>query len=296
MFRRLVFVFTHHSPRATRHSLAAVALAAFALLSQMGALHAQGLIVRLPKDGSWVRYEGNVKQDEFRPDDPLGNIQMEWIQHLTIKSVGSEQAVYHGKQVPCRWIEIKIVTGKPSESGVEAGPVGERIYKILVPEERVVGDIADGAKIPFSFLDIVKGYRKTGSGPATPIPLARGSEGAFQVYPLIGPLMHYDAIEAVGGEPEQMQFSSGAVKTKKFKARRVIESPTTRTTNEAEFWECDGDAIPFGLAKWTAKTTVDNKDSTAPRANAFKPATQVTVEMSAHESGTGAKSEIAATP
>ena len=108
--------------------------------------------------------------------------------------------------------------------------------------------------------------------------------------------MHFDAIEAVGGGPEQVQSAGGAVKVKKFKARRAIESLTTRTTTEAEFWECDGDIIPFGLAKWTAKTTVEKKDSTATRANAFKPATQVNVEMSAHESGTGAKSEIAAAP
>ncbi len=112
------------------------------------AAEAQGLIVRLPKDGAWVRFEGTVKQVEFRPDAPEGDISMEWIEHLTIKSVGREQAVFHGKQVPCRWIEIKVVTGKPSESGVEAGPVGERIYKILVPEERVTGAVADGDKIP----------------------------------------------------------------------------------------------------------------------------------------------------
>jgi hypothetical protein len=294
MSRRVVLEFTRHSPLATRRWLLSIGLAVFALSSQSGLANAQGLIVRLPKDGSWVRYEGNVKQVEFRPDAPEGDIQMEWIQHLTIKSVGTEQALYHGKQVPCRWIEIKIVTGKPSESGVEAGPVGERIYKILVPEERVVGDVADGAKIPFSFLDIVKGFRKTGAGPATAIPLTRGSEGAFQVYPLVGPLMHFDAIEAVGGGPEQVQFAAGTVKAKKFKARRAIESPTTRTTTDAEFWECDSDTVPFGLVKWTAKTTVEKKDSTAARANAFKPATQVSVEMSAHEAGTGAKSEIAA--
>jgi hypothetical protein len=114
MFRQFAFVFTRHSLRATPRSFVAVALTAFALFSQIGALNAQGLIVRLPKDGSWVRYEGNVKQVEFRPEAPEGNIQMEWIQHLTIKSVGREQALYHGKQVPCRWVEIKIVTGKPS--------------------------------------------------------------------------------------------------------------------------------------------------------------------------------------
>jgi hypothetical protein len=297
MFRSRFVVFTRHSPLTTRRSwLTVSAFALFFAGVLGGAADAQGLIIRLPKDGDWVRFEGNVKQVEFRPDAPEGDISMEWIQHLTIKSVGKEQALYHGKQVPCRWIEIKIVTGKPSESGVEAGPVGERIYKVLVPEERVIGGVADGDKIPFSFLDIVKGFRKMGSGPASPIPLAQGSEGAFQVYPLIGPLMHYDVIEAAGGAPEQVQVPRGGVKARKFKARRAIESPNVRTTNEAEFWQCDGDTIPFGLARWTTKTTIDKKDSAASRTTAFKPATQVSVDMSAHEWGTGAKSELATGP
>ncbi len=98
----------------------------------------------------------------------------------TDHQVGRERIrpCFNGKQVPCRWIEIKVLTGKPSESGVEPGPVGERIYKILVPEERVVGDVADGEKIPFSFLDIVKGFRKM-AATMTPIPLGpRRPEGA----------------------------------------------------------------------------------------------------------------------
>jgi hypothetical protein len=252
-------------------------------------VRAQGLILNLPKDGAWVRFEGTVKQVEFRPEAPEGDISMEWIEHLTIKSVGREEAVYNGKKVPCRWVEIKILTGKPSESGVETGPVGERIYKLLIPEVRVLGAVADAGKIPFSFLDIVKGYRKI-AGNVTPIPLAGGGEGAFQAYPLVGPLMHFDSIEPAGDE--QVQAPGGAIKAQKFKARRAIESPTVRTTCEAEFLRCDPEAIPFALAKWTTKTTIECKDSTAARSTAFKPATQVNVEMAAHEWGTGAKSEI----
>jgi len=192
----------------SRCGLIALACAGFFAGTLDQAAEAQGLIVRLPKDGAWVRFEGTVKQVEFRPDAPEGDISMEWIEHLTIKSVGREQALYHGKQVPCRWIEIKAVTGKPSESGVEAGPVGERLYKILVPEERVVGAVADGEKIPFSFLDIIKGFRKIG-GTVTPLPLTRGSEGAFQAYPLVGPLMHYDTMEATGSAAEEVQVPGG---------------------------------------------------------------------------------------
>ena len=216
------------------------------------AARAQGPIPNLPKDGAWVRFEGTVKQVEFRPEAPEGDISMEWIQHLTLKSVGREQAVYNGKQVPCRWVEIKVLTGKPSESGVDTGPVGERIYKILVPEVRVWATVADAERFPFSFLDIVKGYRKI-AGNVTPIPLAGGGEGAFQAYPLVGPLMHFDTIEPAGGD-EQVQVPGGAIKAKKFKARRVIESPTVRTTYEAEFWRCGPEAIPFGTRQ------VDHED------------------------------------
>jgi hypothetical protein len=229
---------------------------------------AQGLIVRLPKDGAWVRFEGTVKQLELRPEAPEGDIPMEWIQHLTIKSVGRETAPFRGKQVPCRWIEIKVVTGKAGEAGVEAGPVGERLYKVLVPEERVIGQVADRDNVPFSFLDIVKGFRKMG-GEVTPLPA-----GSLQVVPLIAPLMHYDAVKAT-----------------RFKAKRVIESPTLRTTNEAEIWRCDSETIPFGLARWSVKISVEKKDSAQPRST-FKPVTQTTIEMSAHESGSGAKSEL----
>lgn len=251
----------------------------------------QGLILSLPKDGAWVRFEGTVKQVELRPDAPEGDISMDWIEHLTIKSVGSEEAVFKGRRTACRWIEIKVVTGKPSESGVEAGPVGERIYKILVPEPRVVGVVDDGEKIPFSFLDIVKGVRKIGNA-VTPIPLSDTSGGAFQVFPLISPLMHYEKMEASGSGEEEIRVAGGAVRTRKFKAKRVIESPTLRTTNEAEIWRCQNNEVPFGLVRWTTKTSVEKKDSTAPRSK-FKAATQSTVEMSAHESGNGAKSEIA---
>ena len=271
----------------------AICVLAWAVLTICGfelQAHGQGLIAQLPKDGAWVRFEGTVKQVELRPDAPEGDISMEWIQHLTLKSVGGEKAQFHGKQVPCRWIEIKVLVGKASEAGVDPGPVGERIYKILVPEERVMGDVADAGKIPFSYLDIVKGFRKVGAT-VSPIPLAGRNDGAFQVFPLVCSLMHYDVVEAAGG-PEKVQFPGGSVSARKFKAHRVIESPTLRTTTDAEMWRCDGQSIPFGLAKWTTKTALDRKDDAGAR-TAFKPSTQVTVEMAAHEWGTGAKSELA---
>jgi hypothetical protein len=271
-----------------RNRVWALSLAAIGILGSMTSAIAQGLIVNLPKkDGAWVRFEGTVKQTEFRPDAAEGDITMEWIEQLTIKSVGSETATFHGKQVPCRWIEIKIVTGKSSESGIDTGPVGERIYKVLVPEERVIGQLADGDKIPLSFLDVIKGFRKTG-GKVTAVPA-----GSLQVFPLIAPVMHYEAVEVAGNENDNVTLPGGAVKTQKFKAKRSIESATERSVNEAEVWRGDGSTVPFGLVRWTVKTLLERKDSTAPR-QAYKPVTQTTVEMTAHEWGTGAKSEVSA--
>ncbi len=256
------------------------------VLSSLPSAKAQGLIVNLPKkEGAWVRFEGTVKQVEFRPDAAEGDITMDWIQQLTIKSVGTETATFRGKQVPCRWIEIKIVTGKPSESGVESGPVGERIYRVLVPEERVVGELADRDRIPLSFLDVIKGFRKTG-GQVTPIP-----PGGLQVFPLIAPVMHYEAVEVGGHETEDVTLPGGAVKTKKYKAKRTIESPTDRSVNDAEIWRGDGSTVPFGIVRWTVKSLLERKDSTSPR-QGYKPVTQTSVEMTAHEWGTGAKSEV----
>lgn len=252
------------------------------------AAQAQGVLWNLPADGSWVRYEGTCKQVELRPNSTEGDIPLEWIQHLTIKSVGSEEAEFRGEKVPCRWIELKVVTGRASEAGVDPGPVGARIFKVLVPEKRVVGKTADDGKIPVSFIDIVKGYRKYGDGEVKPI-----EAKALQVYPLLALVMHYHAVEPEGSEPVDPQIPLGDVQTQKFKATSKMESPTTRTTNEAEIWLStpDDKKIPFGLAKWMIKITRESKDSSEPR-SAFKAASEVTAEMSAHEVGDGAQSEL----
>lgn len=259
-----------------------------ALLLPAASASAQGLLWNLPADGSWVRYEGTYKQVDFRPNATEGDIALEWIQHLTIKSVGSETAEFKGEKIPCRWIELKVVTGRASEAGVDPGPVGARIFKVLVPERRVVGKTVDDGKIPVSFIDVVKGYRKYGDGEVKPI-----EAKALQVYPLIALVMHYQKVEPDGADPVDPQIPLGAVQTRKFKASSKVESPTSRTTSEAQMWLTvpEEKKIPFGLAKWTIKTTREAKDSSEPR-TAFKAVSEVTAEMSAHEVGEGAQSEI----
>ena len=147
----------------TRWFTTAVVLLSFLAVAPHPQANAQGVVWKLPEDGTWVRYEGNYKQIETRASSGQADLEIEWIQHLTIKSVGKQEAEFEGKTVPCRWLELKIQTGKKSEAGINPGPVGQTIYKVLVPEHRVVGKLKDEETIPVSYLSIVKGYRKEGA-------------------------------------------------------------------------------------------------------------------------------------
>ena len=77
-----------------------------------GPVSAQGLIFNLPEDGKAVEYEGTLTQSTG-PDDQAP---LQWTCELSIKSVGKEEAEFDGKVQPCRWLEIKTLTGKAGAS------------------------------------------------------------------------------------------------------------------------------------------------------------------------------------
>lgn len=245
--------------------------------------NAQGLIWKLPADGTWIRYEGTYQQIETRSNTGGTDLTIQWIQHLTIKSIGSLEAEFEGKTVPCRWLEFKVQTGKKSEKGIDPGPVGASIYKVLVPESRVIGKLADDETIPVSFLPIVKGYRKEGDKPVEEM-----TGSVFQIYPKVARFMHYKTLEK-DGEPEPLDLATGPVTAQKWKGKYEAENSQGHTVQEAEIWRSDD--IPFGLAQWTVKQTMERKGNNEPR-SAFKQVAQSLVEMKALESGTDAKSEI----
>lgn len=254
----------------------------FALLSGQPA-NAQGLIWKLPADGTWLRYEGTYQQIETRSTTGGTDLTIQWIQHLTIKSVGQQEAEFEGKTVPCRWLEFKVQTGKKSEAGINPGPVGASIYKILVPENRVIGKLADDETIPVSFLPIVKGYRKDGEKPVEEM-----TGSVFQIYPKVALIRHYTTLEKEG-EPEPLDVGVGSTTAQKWKGKYEAENSQNHTVQEAELWRSDD--VPFGLAQWTVKLTMERKGSNEAR-SAFKQVAQTLVEMKALETGTDAKSEI----
>jgi len=268
-------------------------LAVCAVLAAFGgatsSLCAQGLIWNLPEDGTWIRYEGTYKQVEIRPDSAEGNLNIEWIRHLTLKSVGRETAEYEGKEVPCRWIEIKVQTGKPSETGIDSGRIGERvnprIYKVLIPEAAVTGKLRDEQNIPVAFLPIVRGYKKIGDNDPEEI-----RTKVLHVYPSICLIRHFEELKPDPNGPEDPDVGIGPVTATKYTGKFTLESPTVRSVHETQLWVSK--QVPFGLARWTVKIHQERKATNEPR-SAFRPAVEVEVSMKAQETGTNAKSELA---
>lgn len=260
-----------------------IALVIGLCLSVAAPADAQGLIWKLPADGTWIRYEGTYQQIETRSNTGGTDLTIQWIQHLTIKSVGQQEAEFEGKTVPCRWLEFKVQTGKKSEAGINPGPVGAAIYKVLVPEHRVIGKLADDETIPVSFLPIVKGYRKDGEKPVEEM-----TGSVFQIFPKVALIRHYNTLEK-DGEPESLDLGIGSVTAQKWKGKHEAENLQNHTVHEAELWRSD--EVPFGLAQWNVKLSMERKGSNEPR-SAFKQESQTLVEMKALETGTDAKSEI----
>ncbi len=229
---------------------------------------AQGLIWKLPEDGSWVRYEGSYKQVEARPDSTQGNLEIEWIRHVTI-----------------RWIEFKIQTGKIDQGAINTGTVGERIYKVLVPEDAVLGTISDREGLPVSYLPIVEGWRKTNDADPTPMQI---KSGVLQVYPMISLIRHYKSMEEQTAA-ETVPVGMNDVSAKVMRGSLEQESLTHRILHESTLYRSD--EVPFGLARWTVKISSERKADVEPR-TAFKFASEITVEMNAREIGTDAPSEL----
>ena len=242
---------------------------------------AQGLIFNLPEDGTAVEYEGTLTQ-ATGPDDqePLS-----WTCELSIKSVGSEDAEYNGLVQPCRWIEIKTLTGKAGAAGIDPGPVGARIYKVLVPESKIMDDSVDADNVPNDMLPIVRGFRRLGEEAVKEI-----KTPALRIYPTISLLTNYDNPEviATNSQPE-VTLQGPPITAKQLKGKMVMERAESRSTNEGEYWVSKD--VPFGLARWVVSVTREEKESTAPRAD-FRVVNIVSVDMKLKRQRSDVESEL----
>lgn len=247
--------------------------------------HAQGLISNLPEDGTGVEYEGEVVQEMERSELAEGRETLTWRRELTIKSVGREDAEFDGEVQPCRWIEIKVITGTAQASGIDAGPVGARIYKVLIPESKVIDAAADADGIPNSVLPIVRGFRRLGEEAVEKI----NSRGLV-VYPTLCLLANYEAPTVVSrSEPFESVGGRESFDSRHMKGRTVRERSDSRSTNEAEFWVSAD--VPFGLAGWSVRVVRESKGSTEQRGT-FKQVSSVACDMKVREIIRAVESEL----
>lgn len=255
------------------------------LLGNCVAARADGVIWRLPPDGTWLRMEGTYAQTEIRPETTTGKLEIDpWIERVWIKSVGEEQAEFQGETVACRWLEIKVERGREREGKIDTGLTGLEIYKVLVPTTKVEFEPQDAEGVPVSFLPVIKGYRKLGKAPPKEM-----SEPALQLYPMAVLTGYYRAetIVATGEDPE---VGIGPIEADKMEARITIERLSGRTIQETTVWRSKD--VPFGIARYTAKILRETKDERQSR-DQFRPAAEVLVDLRAQETGDNAQSELA---
>ncbi|MCP4786161.1 MAG: hypothetical protein GY903_33425 [Fuerstiella sp.] len=234
---------------------------------------AQGLIFHLPEDGTGVEYEGEIIQENVRPDIADGKETLKWSREISIKSVGREEAEFEGTVQPCRWIEIKVVTGDPGAAGIDPGPVGARIYKVLVPESKVLDTALDGDSVPNVMLPIVKGHWRLGENEVKVI-----KSPALRINPTVCWLSNYlEPVVVSPSESPQTKAANRSFNARHLKGETVMERPQSRSTNEGHFWVTP--EVPFGLARWEVVVTRERKESTAPR-NTFAEVSTIKSTMS----------------
>ena len=264
----------------TRHSLGLLAAVAVALVLAAPAA-AQGLVWSLPDDGTEVVYQGTLTQTDTRPGGETS--QMTWDARLLVRSVGTRQVEFNGQTVPGRWIEFESLVGKGTEQGVDPGPVGRRVYKILVPEAAVTGKAADDRGLPIAFLPMIEGYEQVGEQSPTKL-----STSVFRPYPTLTLLMNYkpDEIE-VAGTDEAVTVPAGNYTATRYSANAILESQAGRSENTATLAVADD--MPFGLIRWTATLIRGAKDPNQPR-DAFAERSRIEQSLEAAAIRTGARS------
>ena len=127
--------------------------------------------------------------------------------------------------------DFSLRLGVERDGVIDPGDAGERIYKVLVPEHAVIGDVADADGIPVAYLPIVRGYRRIGEQEVVPL-----ESSSLQVYPMISLLLHYRTVEATG-ETEDVTVAHDnqrvTITAEKLTATHETESPLSRSAHEA---------------------------------------------------------------
>lgn len=263
-----------------------IGLSQSALFSQSAM--AQGLLWKLPaEENVSVLYYGKFSQQDISKGN-TGEVgkTITWDREIIVKSLKKANGYYNGKQVACRWIEISVRTGQLDDGDINTGPAGQRIYKVLVPESKIISSTTDDNKILVSMIPValdkdgkVMGVKKIGE--TNP---KRMTVSVLKVHPMLSLLGHYRTLkQETGGEPLTLLKGQPPVSSdqyKKYTASQTTESPAHRSTNTATIY-CT-DRIPTGIAQWEIKERHEAKNSSQSRKE-FAPTYEYRSKMTARE-------------
>jgi len=243
-------------------------------------------------------------QEDYALDDDAAkagakqpNVRRELKRELIVKSLKKAKGYHQGQEVDCRLLEISMQTGELSGGAIKPGPAAKRVYKVLVPESKIIGKPRDSEGIFVSMLPVatdktgktVMGLKKIGTGAEVPL-----TAPVLQVYPMLTLLQHYRSLNAMPAQGAIEIAGKQITQYTRYKATRVIESPSSRSTNEATLVVTD--QVPTGLAKWDVTLTREEKNS-AQSWDERKLVTKITTSLTARTiSFNDAQSELGALP
>jgi hypothetical protein len=237
-------------------------------LRSASALHADGLLYRLPKDGTWVRY--SAKQIIAFPEQ--GKVEKMTAEGtLTLASVG--QATVKGEA--CRWIEV-VTQAKPSTGGGEV----KSIFKALIPERHLK---TGGSPL----MHWIKGWAKFGDQEPQELTKELLSNSAMTLNIIAsGPLQDSKPLKRKVIETKLGKLTCEGVSGQlilKGASVSVKNGEVTRRDMKLSVENYFSDKVPFGVAFSRMRAGVDMGEM---------PATLLEAEFILQAVGTDAKSQL----
>ncbi len=261
--------------------LAAACAAALAFAAVTPVAGAGGLVWSLPAPGTMVRHEGTLTQTLT---DRLNQTRIvERRRQITVRALDAETATVDGQPVPARWLEIVSEVGTRGERGLETGPAGRVLFKVLVPESGVAGVIADEKGIPEAFLPTLRGWKQVGD--LEPVEFGP----ALRAYPSLTLLKEFEPAEVTNEGADAADTPAGRFEGIRYRGKVVEESERARVTVEGTFLISPD--VAFGPAQWEITLTRESKDASKDR-DAFRETSKTVERMSVHEVADDARGEL----
>lgn len=221
---------------------------------------ADGILFKLPEDGTWVQYKMDGQEIEGRRGD-----KEKYAGTLTISSVGGEKV----KGETCRWIEIRHTWQEITRGDTDDRV---RILKCLVPEKHV----GEG-KTPSKH--IIRGWRSAflgSKGKGRPYPLHR-SDGSLRLSQPGGMIFGGPLGKPVKLKPKKIKTKLGTFTCTGTRGTFPVKLGNKTTPYTLTVWRSE--KVPYGVVRFEMKGNEPDGDI-------------VTFSAIVQEKGTKAETEL----